>query len=108
MDSSVFLVAAVASIILCNPVKNELTLRDYNKLPRIYEYDDFSKCQNLFSNKFVYCVVSIQLHPNNSSMLWRYIDRLGLSGSFLKLYWLQIDYNTDEEKVLGMCEKMAF
>uniref|UniRef100_A0A182FXI8 Uncharacterized protein n=2 Tax=Anopheles albimanus TaxID=7167 RepID=A0A182FXI8_ANOAL len=58
MDSSVFLVAAVASIILCNPVKNELTLRDYNKLPRIYEYDDFSKCQNLFSNKFVYCVVS--------------------------------------------------
>ncbi|XP_035793499.1 uncharacterized protein LOC118467290 isoform X3 [Anopheles albimanus] len=74
MDSSVFLVAAVASIILCNPVKNELTLRDYNKLPRIYEYDDFSKCQNLFSNKFVYCVVSIQLHPNNSSMLWRYID----------------------------------
>ncbi|XP_050091613.1 regulator of hypoxia-inducible factor 1-like [Anopheles aquasalis] len=76
MDSFVFLLVALASGMLCNPVQNELTLRDYNKLPRIYEYDDFSKCRSLFSDKFVYCVVSIKLHPNNNSMLWRSIDHL--------------------------------
>ncbi|XP_049545843.1 O-acyltransferase like protein-like [Anopheles darlingi] len=81
MDSSKFLLVALAlglmvSGILYNPVQNQLTLRDYNKLPRIYEYDEFNKCQSMFSDKFVYCVVSIKLHPNNSSMMWKYIEDL--------------------------------
>ncbi|XP_053698545.1 nose resistant to fluoxetine protein 6-like [Sabethes cyaneus] len=47
----------------------------YDKFPKLYDYDDFEECRRTFREQYIYCVVKTHIRPDNASLLWKSLSR---------------------------------
>ncbi|XP_055587213.1 nose resistant to fluoxetine protein 6-like [Uranotaenia lowii] len=47
---------------------------EYDKFPKIFVYDQFEECQQLYKADYVYCVVHARIQPDAQSQLWQNIS----------------------------------
>ncbi|XP_059225827.1 uncharacterized protein LOC106086630 [Stomoxys calcitrans] len=86
---STYLSAAVIAILMTimveYPIANllsafELKVTKYRQMPSLYELDDYDEC--LQQQNASYCMVYIEIQPNNKSTLWQHIWNFQTSYKF--------------------------
>ncbi|XP_055616435.1 nose resistant to fluoxetine protein 6-like [Toxorhynchites rutilus septentrionalis] len=70
-----------------------IDLAEYDKFPRLFEYDDFEKCRGKYRQHYVYCVVRAHIAPDDNSLLWKNI-------SLFSKDWRHYDHRIVER---GLC-----
>ncbi|KAL9693697.1 hypothetical protein quinque_012982 [Culex quinquefasciatus] len=47
---------------------------EYQKFPKLFQYDEYEDCRMTYREQYVYCVVRARIRPDDGSELWRNIS----------------------------------
>lgn len=50
---------------------------EYQKFPKLFQYDEYEDCRMTYREQYVYCVVRARIRPDDGSELWRNISVSG-------------------------------
>lgn len=49
-------------------------MKKWYQLPELDRLDNYDKCLDVDGDNAIYCMVKIHIKPDNSSVLWHYIE----------------------------------